>query len=79
MDPIYEKVDETTLQVTKPVEVPEVVTNTYDLDSLKNQEIAILKQKNDFVEARNIELQEVRELISQCEKLGVLSKQVVDL
>ena len=79
MDPIYEKVDDTTLKVTMPVETPEVVANIYDLDALKSQEVAILKQKNDFVEARNKELQEVRLFISQCEKLGIRSKLEVSL
>lgn len=73
MDPIYEKVDDTTLKVTREVEVkPE--EKTYDLDFLKNQEVAILQQKNDFVEARNKELEEVRALISQCETLGIKSR-----
>jgi len=68
----YEKVDETTIKVVKPVEV-QSEEKTYDLDFLRQQEIDILKQKNDFVEARNKELAEVRDLIAKCEELGVKS------
>jgi hypothetical protein len=66
----YIKIDENTLSVTKPVEVKEE-THEYTLDFLKQQEIQILKQKNDYVEARDKELSEVRTLISEAEKLGI--------
>lgn len=74
----YEKKDEKTLLVTKPVETKEEV-NEYKLDFLKQQEINILKQKNDFIEARDKELLEVRELIAQCETLGIKSEAEVVL
>ena len=74
----YTKIDANTLSVTKPVEVKEE-THEYTLDFLKSQEIQILKQKNDFVEARDKELLEVRELLAQCENLGIKEKVVVDL
>jgi len=72
MENTYEKVGETTLKVVKPVEV-QSEEKTYDLDFLRKQEVDILKQKNDFCEARNKELAEVRELIAKCEELGVKS------
>lgn len=68
----YEKVNDTTIRVIKPVEIRSD-EKIYNLDFLKNQEKAILKQKEDFVLARDLELAEVRELIAQCEKLGVQS------
>jgi hypothetical protein len=67
----YEKVDDT-LKVVKPISSTE--ENTYTLDALKKQEVDILKQKNDFVEARNKELVEVRALIAKCEELGIKSE-----
>ena len=74
---IYAKVDESTLSEKKPVEI---ITEevTYDYDFLKQQEISILKQRDDFVEARNKELSDVRNLIAKCEELGIKSK-VVEL
>jgi len=72
MEPIYTKVDETTLKMTAEVPVEQKET-TYNLDFLRQQELDILKQKNDFVEARNAELEEVRNLIAKCEELGVKS------
>jgi hypothetical protein len=74
----YIKLDETTLEATKPVETKGEI-NTYKLDFLKQQEVNILKQKNEFVEARNKELEEVRALISKCEELGVKSELEVKL
>jgi hypothetical protein len=77
MEPIYEKVDDTTLKVTKPVEIAEE-TKEYDLDFLESQEEAILKQRDDFVLARDLELLEVRELIAKCKELGVQSKALME-
>jgi len=72
METTYEKVDDTTLKVIKPI-VTKAEENTYDLDFLKQREISILKEKNDFIELRNKELEEVRTLIAKCEELGVKS------
>ena len=56
----------------KEVEVKQEET-TYQLDFLHQQELDILKQMNDFVDARNVELEEVRELIAQCKSLDIKS------
>ncbi len=74
----YEKKDDVTLSVTKPVESTDEV-NEYKFDFLKQQEVDILKSKNDFVEARDKELAEVRVLIAKCEELGIKSQVEVDL
>ena len=74
----YTKIDDTTLKVVKPIEAT-TEEKTYDLDFLKSQEVSILKSKNDYCDARDKELAEVRELIAQCETLGVLSKTEVAL
>ena len=68
--PIYEKLEDITLKVTTTPEVEEEVKE-YNLDFLKEQELSIIKQKNDFIEARNTELEEVKTLIAKCEELGV--------
>ena len=66
----YIKKDETTLSVSKPVETI-AETNDYKLDFLKQQELDILKQMNDFVAERKRELEEVRSLIAKCTELGI--------
>ena len=73
MEKTYEKIGETTLKVTKPV-TTEVVENTYDLDFLNQQLIDIQKSKDDFDALRDRELEEVKNLIAQCEQLGIRSK-----
>jgi hypothetical protein len=70
------KKDDITLEVTKPKEVVEEKT-VYTLDYLKQQEINIQKQKDDFCNARDLELAEVRNLIAKCEELGVKSETVI--
>jgi hypothetical protein len=65
----YTKKDDTTLTVAKSETKEE--TNDYTLDFLKEQEVSILKQKNDFIKARNKELEEVRAMITEAEKLGI--------
>lgn len=74
----YTKKDETTLVQTKPVETKEEVKE-YNIDFLKSQEVAILKSKNDFVEARDKELLEVRNLLQKCEELNIKSTVEVKL
>lgn len=70
---IYNRLDDSTIEVVKPVEVtPE--TKTYDIGFLKQQELDITKSKNDFIETRDKELAEVRELLSQCEILDIKPK-----
>ena len=74
---IYTKKDETILVVTKSVETKEE-TNEYNLDELKAQELSILKSRNDFIEQRDVELAEVRGLISECVKLDIKSQLEVE-
>lgn len=66
----YIKKDDSTLIVKKTIEQKEE-TKEYTIDFLKGQELSILKSKNNFIEARNIELEEVRTLISEAEKLNI--------
>ena len=68
----YTKEDSTTLKVVTPTVATEEV-QTYNIDFLKAQEVSILKSKNDFIEARDKELVEVRTLIEQCTLLGIVS------
>lgn len=70
----YIKNSESELKVIKEIEVAPTTEQVYDYDFLKNQEISILKSKNDFVQARDKELEEVRALIAKCEELGIRSK-----
>lgn len=77
METIYEKQDDTTLRVVKPVATTE--EKTYNLDFLKEQELQLLKSKNEFIQARDKELEEVRSLIAQCETLGIKTKVEVEL
>jgi hypothetical protein len=46
---------------------------------LKQQEIDILKSKNDFCEARDKELLEVRALMAECVKQGCKTKIEIEL
>jgi hypothetical protein len=72
----YEKINDTTLQVKKPVETKEE-TKTYDYDFLIQQEKNIQAQKDRENEQRDLELSEVRELIEQCESLGIKSNNLI--
>lgn len=69
MEPIYE-IENGQLKVSKEVEVKQEV-NLYTLDFLKNQEADIIKQRDDFLALREVELAEVRLLISEAEKAGL--------
>ena len=74
----YEKLNDTTLQVTYTPQEPAPIVKTYNLDFLRKQELAILKQRNDYILSRDAELAEVRELITQAETLGIKTQEEVD-
>ena len=71
------KINDSVMEVTKdaPVVVP-MVTN-YNIDFLHQQELDILKSMNDFVARRQGELDEVRGLIAEAEKLGLKTAEVL--
>jgi len=73
---IYEKKDNSTLIVVKQITTAEQRTE-YNIETLKNQRLAILKSLNDFTIARKSELAEVNKMILEAEKLGI--KPTVDV
>ena len=75
----YTKISETELEVTKQIEAVPTLSSKYELDFLHQQEVDILKSKNDFIQARDLELVEVRLLIAKAKELGVRSKIEVEL
>lgn len=72
-----EKINDSEMLVTKDAVVAEPTKNTYSIDFLKKQELDILKQMNDFVEQRQKELEEVRSLIGEADKLGLKTQEVI--
>jgi len=71
------KIDDSTIEVIKNAPVLEPVRTTYSIDFLKSQELSILKSMNDFVTQRQVELEEVRVLITEAENLGLKTKEVL--
>ena len=72
----YNKKSESELEVVEtPVVVPQ--TMTYDLDTLKYNELHILEEINKFVESKKKELEDIRVLIAKCEELNIRSKQEI--
>ena len=62
------------LEITIQPNTPAAVTQIYDYDFLIQQRVAIIKQANDYIEARTKELTEVDTLLAECSKLGIVSK-----
>jgi len=71
------KIDDSSFEITKEAVVVEPVKTVYNIDFLKSQEVTILKDMNSYVEKRQAELEEVRGLILQAEKLGLRTKEVI--
>ena len=69
------KTDEGKLEVTKTETT--VQTMVYDYDYLLGQRISIQAQKDRDNAQRDAELAEVNNLIAECEKLGIKSKEEV--
>jgi len=76
-DATINKIDDSTMEVIKDAPVVEKITTTYNIDFLKQQELDILKSMNDFVAQRQVELDEVRALIVEADKLGLKTKEVL--
>jgi hypothetical protein len=72
------KISDYEIEIAVPAEV-KTETKRYSLDFLRQQEIDILKSKNDFCEARDKELFEVRGLMAECVKLGCKTKIEIEL
>jgi len=66
-----EKIDNNQIKVKDQVKTIEII---FTYEYLIKQKEAIQKQKDDFIIARDAELSEINELISQCEILGVHAK-----
>ena len=64
------KVNETTFSIVKPV-TTESTKVEYNLDSLLQQEVDILKSLDDYTNQRKTELVEVRGLIQKALALGI--------
>jgi hypothetical protein len=54
----------------------EPIVTTYDYDFLVSQKSAIIKQANDFLSARQSELDDVQALLDQCDQLGVVAREM---
>lgn len=72
------KISDSEIEIAVSAEV-KTETKRYSIDFLKQQEIDILKSKNDFCEARDKELFEVRELMAECVKHGCKTKIEIEL
>jgi len=59
------------LEVTIQKEAPLAEVKTYDYSFLISQCAAIIKQANDFLAQRQVELDEVQSLLNQCDALGI--------
>jgi hypothetical protein len=76
MEQIFE-IENNKLKVSKEVETKQEV-NLYSLDFLRKQEADIIKQRDDFVSLREIELAEVRLFIVEAEKGGLTVEPVIE-
>jgi len=68
------KINDMTIEITKQPETPAPVVTTYDYNFLLSQKAAIIKNANDYLLARQKELDEVLELLAKCEELGITGK-----
>ena len=70
------KINDNEIEITKQADAPASVKTKYDYDFLLNQRAQIIKQANDYMDQRQAELDEVNELILECDKLGVTAKKM---
>jgi hypothetical protein len=72
----YTKISEFEIEITKPVEVVEVVKNTYKRDFIESQIEKITKDKEDYIAKRDAELVECNQILSEMDKLNIITKPI---
>jgi len=70
----FKKIDSHTLEVSKREIQPEAVVAKYERKFIEEQIIAIQKQKDEFVAARDKEIQECNEILAQMDALNITVK-----
>lgn len=65
------KIDNNTIEITK-TENKETKVN-YDYDFLVNQKAMIIKDANDYLEKRKVEIDEIDAILAECDRLGIVS------
>lgn len=68
----YKKIDGSTIERTKTDTT--VSVDKFDYDFLVEQKKSIEVQRDAYVAARNVEIAEVDEMLTECGKLGITSK-----
>jgi hypothetical protein len=67
------KVDVNTIEVEKAV--PAVIEKVqFERGYLERQRASIISQRDEYVSARNKELEEVDSYLAECDKLGIVAK-----
>ena len=72
----YSKIDDNTLQVITPQPQPEPVVATYDRTFIENQLVAIQAQLDDYTSARQAELDECNNILSEMDAQGIVAKPI---
>jgi hypothetical protein len=69
------KVNESTIEVTIQSNVPSLARVTYDYDFLVEQREKVATETDAYVKARNNEIDEINQILAECKKLGITTKQ----
>ena len=72
------KINDSTIQVTKELAAPDPIISKYDYDFLVSQRSRIIADANNYIDARQAELDEVNEILDKCDTLGIKSKAMPD-
>jgi hypothetical protein len=80
MDKIqYKKLDEQTLEITKPVPQPEPIVNKYERSFIENQIIAITKQRDEMIALKEAELKECQDILQKMDELEIVVKPIEEV
>ena len=64
-NPIYTKIDDNTIQVTKQVVEPKIIVSKYELFYIENRILMLQQQKSELIEQIDNELTELNEILTQ--------------
>lgn len=73
-EPLFVKIDENTIEMSKQVVDPQIVTIRYKRYFIENQISAIQKQKDEFNYLRDQELNECYAILDSMDKLNIVTQ-----
>lgn len=69
------KISDNEIEITQPVETPEVVKTIYERGFIENQIVEITRQRDEFNALRDAEIANCNSILAEMDKLKIVAKE----